>query len=119
MSAAVMTDCSSFRSSATSTTFSDMIPSSVKISNGSSPGNTNNKNTRIRIVRLNRNRTNITRNFGFSLRGGKEFGTGFFVSHVEKGSEADLRGLRVSICIFNIYIIKIVTRLRNLRKNKK
>lgn len=102
MSAAVMTDCSSFRSSTTST-FSDMIPSSVKV--GSNPGATN-KNTRIRIVRLNRNRTNIAQNFGFSLRGGKEFGTGFFVSHVEKGSEADLRGLRVSKFLKSLFLKK-------------
>lgn len=33
--------------------------------------------------------------FGFSLRGGREFGTGFFVSNVIKGSEADLKGLQV------------------------
>lgn len=96
MSAAVMTDCSSFRSSTNSTSYSDLIPSSVKMGSSVTSGGASNKNTRIRIVRLNRNRTNITRNFGFSLRGGKEFGTGFFVSHVEKGSEADLRGLRVS-----------------------
>lgn len=61
------------------------------------------QNSRIRIVRLNRNRSSIQRSFGFSLRGGKEYGTGFFVSHVEKGSEADLRGLRVRYVYSNVF----------------
>ncbi|XP_042220720.1 serine/arginine repetitive matrix protein 1-like isoform X3 [Homarus americanus] len=46
---------------------------------------------RIKVVRL------IRRNgesYGFSLRGGREHGTGFFISHVESGSEAFLQGLR-------------------------
>ncbi|XP_058445258.1 midnolin homolog [Malaya genurostris] len=34
-------------------------------------------------------------NFGFSIRGGLEYGTGFFVSAVEKDSEADRQGLKV------------------------
>lgn len=33
--------------------------------------------------------------FGFAVRGGREFGIGFFVSRVDRGGEADLRGLRV------------------------
>lgn len=33
---------------------------------------------------------------GFSIRGGREHGTGFFVSNVELGSEAHRQGLRVS-----------------------
>lgn len=54
---------------------------------------------------------------GFSIRGGREHGTGFFVSHVETGSEAHRQGLRVSgpfriitvfikICSINQYIIQ-------------
>ncbi|XP_063702697.1 uncharacterized protein LOC134832563 [Culicoides brevitarsis] len=98
-----MTDCSSFRSSTNSTTFNEiMLPKSVK-----SVSSAGAKNTRIRIVRLNRNRTSVTRNFGFSLRGGKEFGTGFFVSHVEKGSEADLRGLRAGDEIYQVNGYKV------------
>lgn len=96
MSAAIITDCSSFRSSTTST-FSDVFPTTLKDNSRPTANGMSSKNTRIRIVRLNRNRTAATRNYGFSLRGGKEYGTGFFVSHVEKGSEADLKGLRVSI----------------------
>ncbi|KAK6630349.1 hypothetical protein RUM44_005016 [Polyplax serrata] len=34
--------------------------------------------------------------FGFSFRGGREFGTGFFVSAVEKDSEAQYKGLKAS-----------------------
>lgn len=35
--------------------------------------------------------------FGFSIRGGSEYRTGFFVSHVEPGSEADLQGVQVRV----------------------
>ena len=62
--------------------------------------------TRIRVIKLVRPHTNSGRStlighptlssFGFSLRGGREFSTGFFVSNVVKGSEADLKDLRVS-----------------------
>lgn len=58
---------------------------------------------RVRIVRLARPQTythghfNGGGNFGFSIRGGLEYGTGFFVSAVEKDSEADRQGLRVSL----------------------
>ncbi|CAL4086976.1 unnamed protein product, partial [Meganyctiphanes norvegica] len=45
----------------------------------------------IRFVRLLRRRGET---YGFSLRGGKEHGTGFFISHVEPGSEAYHNGLR-------------------------
>lgn len=34
-------------------------------------------------------------NLGFSIRGGREHGTGFFISSVELGSEAHRQGLRV------------------------
>lgn len=33
--------------------------------------------------------------FGFSIRGGSEYRTGFFVSHVELGGEADGQGVQV------------------------
>ncbi|XP_046673575.1 uncharacterized protein LOC124362804 isoform X3 [Homalodisca vitripennis] len=39
---------------------------------------------------------------GFSLRGGREHGTGFFVSAVEKGSEAHLQGLMVGDQIIRV-----------------
>ncbi|KAK9509113.1 hypothetical protein O3M35_006500 [Rhynocoris fuscipes] len=37
---------------------------------------------------------------GFSLRGGKEHGTGFFVTSVEPNTEASHQGLLVSFLIF-------------------
>nr|CAD7570771.1 unnamed protein product [Timema californicum] len=40
--------------------------------------------------------------FGFSLRGGREHGTGFFVSAVETGSEAHCQGLRVGDQIIRV-----------------
>ncbi|MPC71379.1 Whirlin [Portunus trituberculatus] len=46
---------------------------------------------RVRAVRMVRRKGET---YGFSLRGGKEHGTGFFISHVEPGSEAFLQGLR-------------------------
>ncbi|XP_066145408.1 uncharacterized protein [Euwallacea fornicatus] len=39
---------------------------------------------------------------GFSIRGGREHGTGIFVSHVEIGSEAHVQGLRVGDQIVRI-----------------
>lgn len=43
--------------------------------------------------------------FGFSFRGGKEFGTGFFVSAVEKDSEAQYKGLKVSSATIFVKLI--------------
>ncbi|XP_072942207.1 uncharacterized protein [Epargyreus clarus] len=49
---------------------------------------------RIRVVRLLRPRRAAPA-FGFSLRGGREFATGFFISKVDHNSEAHLQGLKV------------------------
>ncbi|XP_045526070.1 uncharacterized protein LOC123715200 isoform X2 [Pieris brassicae] len=49
---------------------------------------------RVRVIRLLRPRKAAPA-FGFSLRGGKEYATGFFVSKVEHSSEAHLQGLKV------------------------
>ncbi|XP_063379774.1 uncharacterized protein LOC134666517 isoform X1 [Cydia fagiglandana] len=49
---------------------------------------------RVRVVRLMRARR-ASPAFGFSLRGGREYATGFFVSKVEFNSEAHLQGLKV------------------------
>lgn len=85
-----MTDCSSFRSSSSS--------SDVTSSRDATP--------RIRVIRLVRPNQSLCRpivtatasaSFGFAIRGGREFGIGFFVSRVEKGSESDLKGLKVII----------------------
>ena len=47
---------------------------------------------RPRVVRLSRKEGT---SFGFAVRGGKEHGTGIYVSAVEPDSEADRQGLRV------------------------
>ncbi|XP_031763240.2 uncharacterized protein LOC113523624 isoform X2 [Galleria mellonella] len=49
---------------------------------------------RVRVVRLLRPRRAAPA-FGFSLRGGREYATGFFVSKIEFNSEAHLQGLKV------------------------
>lgn len=72
-------------------------------------GNTNNNN-RIRVARLVRSQTPSrrivlgqgTQLYGFAVRGGKEFGTGFFISNVEKGSQAELKGLRIGDQIIRV-----------------
>ena len=51
-----------------------------------------NEVTSVRYVRLVRRQG---ASFGFHLRGGREHGTGFFISHVEPDSEAYEQGLRV------------------------
>lgn len=92
-----MTDCSSIHGSSTSS--SDMNSHHGAMS-------------KIRTVRLIRphtgNRNNLTlghppfSSYGFSLRGGREFGTGFFVSSVVKGSEADLKGMQIGDQIIRV-----------------
>ena len=69
--------------------------------------------TRIRIVRLLRPHTRrilVTpggiASYGFSVRGGKEFSTGFFVSSVDRNSEAEQKGLRVSL--FDLFKEKLI-----------
>ncbi|KAG5683612.1 hypothetical protein PVAND_012885 [Polypedilum vanderplanki] len=68
---------------------------------------------RLRTIKLTRphtgtNHANLTighpliSSFGFSLRGGREFGTGFFISNVYKGSEADMKGLKVGDQIIRV-----------------
>lgn len=67
-------------------------------------------NNRIRVARLVRSQTPSrrivlgqgTQLYGFAVRGGKEFGTGFFISNVEKGSQAELKGLRVGDQIIRV-----------------
>ncbi|KAM8719666.1 hypothetical protein ACLKA7_005831 [Drosophila subpalustris] len=65
--------------------------------------------TRIRVVRLLRPHQRRllvvperSAAYGFAVRGGKEHGIGFFVSHVEQGGEAQLKGLRVGDQILRI-----------------
>nr|CAD7586185.1 unnamed protein product [Timema genevievae] len=70
-------------------------PSSVSSTSDSCGG----RPSRLRTLRLVRRLGAVSppdrpSSFGFSLRGGREHGTGFFVSAVETGSEAHCQGLR-------------------------
>ncbi|CAK1578314.1 unnamed protein product [Parnassius mnemosyne] len=56
---------------------------------------------RVRVVRLLRPRRAAPA-FGFSLRGGREHTTGFFVSKVDLNSEAHLQGLKVGDQIVSV-----------------
>ncbi|XP_068627667.1 uncharacterized protein [Battus philenor] len=56
---------------------------------------------RVRVVRLLRPRRAAPA-FGFSLRGGREYATGFFVSKVDMNSEAHLQGLKVGDQIVSV-----------------
>uniref|UniRef100_A0AAG5CU65 PDZ domain-containing protein n=1 Tax=Anopheles atroparvus TaxID=41427 RepID=A0AAG5CU65_ANOAO len=63
---------------------------------------------RVRTVRLVRPQSHGHRNppsganFGFSIRGGLEYGTGFFISAIERESEADRQGLKVGDQIIRV-----------------
>ncbi|CAH1174015.1 unnamed protein product [Phaedon cochleariae] len=73
-------------------------------------GSCGSRNNRVRTVRLARRGSGTSslsngrqsNSLGFSLRGGHEHGTGFFVSHVEVGTEAHGQGLRVGDQIIRI-----------------
>ncbi|KAG5869413.1 hypothetical protein JTB14_027933 [Gonioctena quinquepunctata] len=75
-------------------------------------GSCGSRNNRVRTIRLKRRSGGTlpmsTINgrhgpaLGFSLRGGHEHGTGFFVSQVEPGSEAHVQGLKVGDQIIRI-----------------
>ncbi|PSN45337.1 hypothetical protein C0J52_18709 [Blattella germanica] len=61
--------------------------------------------SRLRTIRLHRRLSNHNLGrptFGFSVRGGREHGTGFFVSAVEPGSEAHSQNLRIGDQIVRI-----------------
>ncbi|XP_028133149.1 harmonin [Diabrotica virgifera virgifera] len=74
-------------------------------------GSCGSRNNRVRTIRLvKRHSGNVPigvggkhgATLGFSIRGGHEHGTGFFVSHVENGSEAHAQGLKVGDQIIRI-----------------
>lgn len=86
---------------------SDTLSGSVGCGGGG--GSSSRGPNRVRTVRLVRPNINALPppgltcrhgpGLGFSIRGGREHGTGFFVSSVESGSEAHRQGLRVSLFI--------------------
>lgn len=84
-------------------------PSSVCTSDSSGGGNGQGRTRTIVLHRRLTGNHHGPPNFGFSVRGGREHGTGFFVSAVEQGSEAHCQGLKVSCSkgavhwLFNFY----------------
>ncbi|XP_075158282.1 uncharacterized protein LOC142231540 [Haematobia irritans] len=104
MATSILTDCSSFQGSTTSSSSDIMTGTTAASSWCAMP-----TSTRIRMVRLFRPHTrrvlvtpNATPSYGFSVRGGKEYGTGFFVSTVDHNSEAEQKGLRIGDQILRI-----------------
>lgn len=82
------------------TSYTEMTDHSDIIASSNSSCTSRMAPARVRIVRLVRNSglyrlSCQTSSFGFSIRGGREFGIGFFVSHIDPESEADIRGLKV------------------------
>ncbi|XP_011187883.2 putative uncharacterized protein DDB_G0282129 isoform X1 [Zeugodacus cucurbitae] len=110
----MLTDCSSIQGSTASSSSDVMtlattsswcamsIPSSAAAAAAVA-------STRLRILRLVRPHArrilvtpDTSPSFGFTVRGGKEFGTGFFISSVERNSEAELKGMRIGDQILRI-----------------
>ncbi|XP_060568959.1 harmonin-like isoform X6 [Ruditapes philippinarum] len=52
----------------------------------------NSPGQKLRVIKLRRR---TSESFGFAVRGGFEHGVGIFVSHVEPGSQAEMRGLKM------------------------
>ncbi|XP_017870347.1 PREDICTED: whirlin isoform X2 [Drosophila arizonae] len=107
-SASASTDCSSssMQGSTTSSASSDVMTLTTTAASSwcAMPAS-----TRLRVVRLVRPHQRRllvvperSAAFGFAVRGGKEHGIGFFVSHVEHGGEAQLKGLRIGDQILRI-----------------
>ncbi|EDW62324.2 uncharacterized protein Dvir_GJ16672 [Drosophila virilis] len=107
-SASASTDCSSssMQGSTTSSASSDVMTLTTTAASSwcAMPAS-----TRLRVVRLVRPHQRRllvvperSATFGFAVRGGKEHGIGFFVSHVEHGGEAQLKGLRLGDQILRI-----------------
>lgn len=85
---------------------SDTLSNTTGLGAGTSTTSSSTRGSRVRTVRLVRPPCGGTLpppgltcrhgpGLGFSVRGGREHGTGFFVSQVEVGSEAHRQGLKV------------------------
>ncbi|KAM7349072.1 uncharacterized protein ACRADG_008147 [Cochliomyia hominivorax] len=104
MATSLFTDCSSMQGSTTSSS-SDMMTLTTNASSWCAIPAC----TRIRLIRLLRPHSRrilvapgAVPSYGFSVRGGKEFNTGFFVSSVDRNSEAEQKGLRIGDQILRI-----------------
>ncbi|XP_039961406.1 putative uncharacterized protein DDB_G0282129 [Bactrocera tryoni] len=109
----MLTDCSSIQGSTASSSSDVMTLATTSswcaMSIPSSAAAAAVTSTRLRILRLVRPHArrilvtpDTSPSFGFTVRGGKEFGTGFFISSVERNSEAELKGMRIGDQILRI-----------------
>ncbi|XP_043491665.1 myb-like protein I isoform X2 [Polistes fuscatus] len=74
-------------------------------SNGAGPGNPVGGGSRMAVIGVTRNvrlRRRGASGFGFSLRGGREYAAGFYISNVQPGGEAHRNGLRVGDQILRV-----------------
>ncbi|XP_053950510.1 protein kinase 4 [Anastrepha ludens] len=108
----MLTDCSSIQGS-TASSSSDVMTlattaswCAISIPSSASAAATSARLRILRLIRPHARRILVTPDtspsFGFTVRGGKEFGTGFFVSSVERNSEAELKGMRIGDQILRI-----------------
>lgn len=92
---------------ASGTASGGMVPST-----GGGPGNPTGGG-RMAVIGVTRNvrlRRRGASGFGFSLRGGREYAAGFYVSDVQPGSEAHRNGLRVNSRLLT-RILTVLTRI--------
>ncbi|EDW86314.2 uncharacterized protein Dwil_GK15791 [Drosophila willistoni] len=106
MASGHLTDCSSMQGSSTSSASSDVMTLTTTAASSWCAIPASSRLRVLRLVRPHQRRLLVVpehnATFGFAVRGGKEHGTGFFVSHVEHGGEAQLKGLRIGDQILRI-----------------
>ncbi|ALC48490.1 CG5921 [Drosophila busckii] len=107
-SSAASTDCSSssIQGSTASSASSDVMTLTTTAASSWCAMPASSRLRLVRLVRPHQRRllmvSEQSASFGFAVRGGKEHGIGFFVSHVEHGGEAQLKGLRLGDQILRI-----------------
>ncbi|KAH8409077.1 hypothetical protein KR009_006297 [Drosophila setifemur] len=108
ISTTASTDCSSsMQGSTTSSASSDVMTLTTTAASSWCAIPASSRLRVLRLVRPHQRRLLVGgpergSTFGFAVRGGREHGTGFFVSHVEQGGEAQLKGLRIGDQILRI-----------------
>ncbi|KAH8265718.1 hypothetical protein KR026_003153 [Drosophila bipectinata] len=107
-SVSTSTDCSSsMQGSTTSSASSDVMTLTTTAASSWCAIPASSRLRVLRLVRPHQRRLLVGgpergSTYGFAVRGGREHGTGFFVSHVEHGGEAQLKGLRIGDQILRI-----------------
>ncbi|XP_020805266.1 mediator of RNA polymerase II transcription subunit 1 [Drosophila serrata] len=108
ISTSASTDCSSsMQGSTTSSASSDVMTLTTTAASSWCAIPASSRLRVLRLVRPHQRRLLVGgpergSTYGFAVRGGREHGTGFFVSHVEHGGEAQLKGLRIGDQILRI-----------------